>query len=75
MRCYFCEKSVRSTDEAMNRGWEPDFWINERTYVGHPLCTECAVKYVDWPKSEGDRILRTDVFIPFLGAEGALPCN
>jgi len=62
MQCCFCGKQVESIDEAVERGWCPDFWVGEVNYQG-PVCAECQVEHLD-AGEDGEFVLKPAHAVP-----------
>ena len=62
LTCALCGVTITSVDDAIDAGWEPDFWIEDK-WVGKPVCCDCAGKWLIFEEC-GECVLKKDAPLP-----------
>ncbi len=62
MKCCFCEKRVESAEQAIELGWQADFWEGAVNYQG-PVCPECTTEHL-LADEDGELRLKPDHPLP-----------
>lgn len=53
MQCAFCTRTVLDTEEAINAGWEPSYWVDyaddeNGCEMSDPICPKCQKEHCDY---------------------------
>lgn len=65
MKCTLCEKEISDTEEAIEAGWFPSFWVGEAEYG--EVCDSCLEKYIQ-EDGNGDFELKPEFVATFLAS-------
>lgn len=60
LECYFCGKTIESTEAAIEAGWVPAFWDpNGDVEILEPVCPDCRTKHLELDET-GELVRVTD---------------
>lgn len=59
LECYFCGKTIESTEAAVEAGWVPGFFEPGGDEVLEPVCSECVSEHLEQDET-GELVRVTD---------------
>jgi hypothetical protein len=59
IRCYFCQTSTPTVNEAIEAGWIPSFY-DGIWECSTPVCSKCVSKHTEWNNEFGDFQLKKE---------------